>query len=260
MIEQNQVRPIRKVAIADHLWEALDQMAKEMGTDRDGLVNQALFMFARLNGYLTPSGVAASVSPAPAARAQSPSSRQVAAPQDGAPMPSPSRVRMAAEPAPAPKAAPAEPPPEMSAGEEDSERREVRERVFETAAELERLIKGGRGDGAPAGGRQQEVSEVSAPGANGEKALYLMAEDGELDKVTKDRFLIGRGKHCDFIINSGKVSREHAAIARDGTEYFIEDLGSSNGTWFNKQRIKRRKIEDGDEYYICSEKIKCVIR
>ena len=38
------------------------------------------------------------------------------------------------------------------------------------------------------------------------------------------------------------------------------DLGSSNGTWFNKQRIKRRKVEDGDEYYICSEKIKLVRR
>ena len=75
-----------------------------------------------------------------------------------------------------------------------------------------------------------------------------------------ERFVIGRGKHCDFVINSGKVSREHAQIIRENDEYFIEDLGSSNGTWFNKQRIKRRKLEDGDEYYICSEKLKVVLR
>ena len=37
----------------------------------------------------------------------------------------------------------------------------------------------------------------------------------------------------------------------------MEDLGSSNGTWFDKKRITRRKVEDGDEYFVCSEKITC---
>jgi len=92
------------------------------------------------------------------------------------------------------------------------------------------------------------------------RTLVLMADGRELDRVTKDRFLIGRGKHCDLIINSGKVSREHAAIIREGTDYFIEDLGSSNGTWYDKRRITRRQIEDKDEYYICAEKLSCVFR
>jgi pSer/pThr/pTyr-binding forkhead associated (FHA) protein len=81
-----------------------------------------------------------------------------------------------------------------------------------------------------------------------------------MQKIGKDRFLIGRGKHCDLVINSGKVSREHAAILHRGSEYFIEDLGSSNGTWFDQQRINRRRVVDGDEYLICSDKIRFVIR
>ena len=86
----------------------------------------------------------------------------------------------------------------------------------------------------------------------------LLTEDGrELERVGKDRFLIGRGKHCDLVINSGKVSREHAAIVREGDSWFIEDLGSSNGTWFDKRRLTRREIQDGDEYYVCAEKLRC---
>ena len=104
--------------------------------------------------------------------------------------------------------------------------------------------------------------DIDDPGGDstGAPALYMMVEGGELDRIAKERFVIGRGKHCDFVINSGKVSREHAVIVRDAGEFFLEDLGSSNGTWFNKQRIKRRKIEDGDEYFICSEKVKFVYR
>jgi pSer/pThr/pTyr-binding forkhead associated (FHA) protein len=78
--------------------------------------------------------------------------------------------------------------------------------------------------------------------------------------VVKERFLIGRGKHCDLIINSGKVSREHAAITREGSDYFIEDLGSSNGTWYDKRRITKRQIQEGDEYFICAEKLACSFR
>ena len=154
--------------------------------------------------------------------------------------------------------------------EDDPVRREVAERVLETAAELERLIKGkneNRGDDEePADSSVPEVDDVGGGDgevdgdmggeAGGAPALYMMLEGGELDRIAKERFVIGRGKHCDFVINSGKVSREHAVILRDGSDYFIEDLGSSNGTWFNKQRIKRRKVEDGDEYFICSERVR----
>src|SRR5689334_12549528 len=42
----------RTLLIADHLWEAFSTMAVEMGSDRDALINQALYMFARLNGFL----------------------------------------------------------------------------------------------------------------------------------------------------------------------------------------------------------------
>ena len=89
--------------------------------------------------------------------------------------------------------------------------------------------------------------------------LVLVREDGSEVPVKVERFVIGRGRHCDLVIDSGKVSREHAAVVRDADGWWIEDLGSANGTWFQQERVKRRRIEDGDEYYVCAERIRCAL-
>ena len=159
------------------------------------------------------------------------------------------------EPAPPPPDAfDVEPPPPVSM-DNDPQRIAVAQRVLETAAELESLIKGKQNaEQAP------DSTGVTGTPSGSERALYLSTEGREMEKIAKERYLIGRGKHCDLVINSGKVSREHAAIVRDGDDFYLQDLDSSNGTWFNKQRIKRRKIEDGDEYFICSDKVKFVYR
>ena len=89
------------------------------------------------------------------------------------------------------------------------------------------------------------------------RPLRLMGRAGLLATVSVDRFVVGRGRHCDMVIDSAKVSREHAAIQRAPDGWWIEDLGSSNGTWFQGERVERRRIEDGDEYLISGEKIRC---
>jgi hypothetical protein len=129
----------------------------------------------------------------------------------------------------------------------ESSRQEVAERVLGTADRLEQAMRSG-------------TDAVPATGDGAERSLYLLTEGGDLGEVTVGRFIIGRGRHCHMVIDSPKVSREHAAIVRDGEEFFIEDLGSANGTWFQKERIERRRIADGDEYFICAERIRCVIR
>src|SRR5207245_6121408 len=48
-------RTPRTLLIPDHVWEAFAAMAAEMGGDRDALISQALYTFARLNGFLVPS-------------------------------------------------------------------------------------------------------------------------------------------------------------------------------------------------------------
>ena len=81
-------------------------------------------------------------------------------------------------------------------------------------------------------------------------------------RVPGDTMVIGRGKHCDFVIESNRVSREHARLSRDGNEWTLEDLNSSNGTFFgtSKEKVTRRKIKDGDEFTFGTEKVKMSVR
>jgi len=49
--------------------------------------------------------------------------------------------------------------------------------------------------------------------------------------------VIGRHPDCDIQLQSNTISRRHAKITGDGSQFFVEDLGSGNGTFVNGQRI-----------------------
>src|SRR5688500_1831366 len=120
-------KPARKVAIADHIWDAFEEMAQQMGSDRDALINQAMFMFARLNGFMDASGAAAPKNGAGASSRPAPprAAPPVLAPVSNKPDPAPAAAAAAA------RAAKVE---AQRGTDEDPQRREVAERVLETAA------------------------------------------------------------------------------------------------------------------------------
>lgn len=58
--------------------------------------------------------------------------------------------------------------------------------------------------------------------------------------------LIGRTSECDVILYDPGVSRKHARIFSEGDGFFVEDMGSSNGTRVNGENIKKQALKDGD--------------
>src|SRR5204863_6062799 len=65
-----------------------------------------------------------------------------------------------------------------------------------------------------------------------------------------ERTTIGRSPDCDIFLDDVTVSRKHAVLIRRGDEFFIEDLGSLNGTYVNRKRIESARIESGDEVQV----------
>ncbi|MEN8185478.1 MAG: FHA domain-containing protein, partial [Myxococcota bacterium] len=65
--------------------------------------------------------------------------------------------------------------------------------------------------------------------------------------LDRDRLVIGRGKGADVMIAEPTMSRAHAAIACEDQAFFVQDLGSTNGTLVNGGREDRAVLRDGDE-------------
>jgi len=60
---------------------------------------------------------------------------------------------------------------------------------------------------------------------------------GKVFDLAKDELVIGRDTGSDITISDAEVSRKHARIYAQGGTYVIEDLGSTNGTFVNGQRL-----------------------
>lgn len=57
---------------------------------------------------------------------------------------------------------------------------------------------------------------------------------------------IGRGDRCELPIHDEAVSRRHARIERQGDDYVVVDLGSTNGTFVNDEPVSEKTIVPGD--------------
>lgn len=87
------------------------------------------------------------------------------------------------------------------------------------------------------------------------RQLYIRYQ-GQSFAVTKDKFIIGRGKQTsDLTIKDPNVSRQHAMIEFDGSQFCIVDLGSTNGIEYLGQRVQRKIIVDGDVIRICDHEL-----
>ncbi|MFQ5995594.1 MAG: FHA domain-containing protein [Acidiferrobacterales bacterium] len=78
--------------------------------------------------------------------------------------------------------------------------------------------------------------------------IILMYEKKVLDQYELDQgdMKVGRRPDADITIDNMAVSGEHANIFTIGEDSFIQDLGSTNGTYVNNKKITKHHLKNGD--------------
>ena len=78
---------------------------------------------------------------------------------------------------------------------------------------------------------------------------------GKVFLLEKPEMFIGRDLTVDIVINDAEVSRKHARLVFQGTGYYLEDLGSTNGTVVDGQRLMTPLILRGGEVISIGEHV-----
>jgi len=89
----------------------------------------------------------------------------------------------------------------------------------------------------------------------------IVSIDGVVIKevqLTKERTTLGRRPYNDVVIDNLAVSGEHATLQMNGNDVFLEDLGSTNGTYVNGKAVKKQQLHNGDTIEVGKYKIKFV--
>jgi len=78
---------------------------------------------------------------------------------------------------------------------------------------------------------------------------------GEMYKIAKESTIIGRGTQADIHVVDDGISRRHAEVVHVGDKILIRDLGSTNGTFCNGERVTEFALSDGDKIQVGSTTI-----
>ncbi|HUU03663.1 MAG TPA: GGDEF domain-containing protein [Myxococcota bacterium] len=103
----------------------------------------------------------------------------------------------------------------------------------------------------------QGIKDLTGALSNRQAYLIVISGSavGRMFKVT-NKVRVGRAQDCEIFLDDDGISRIHAQLEQDEFgSVIIEDMDSTNGTYFNGTRINRHQLRDGDKIQIGSTTI-----
>ncbi len=87
---------------------------------------------------------------------------------------------------------------------------------------------------------------TQTPGRDAHAAYPLVDVDGKRYHLTKEKMTVGRGSESDIMVDDAGASREHCTFERTPYGTILTDLGSTNGTYVEDERITEVTLMDGN--------------
>jgi len=83
-----------------------------------------------------------------------------------------------------------------------------------------------------------------------ERSVGVLSWDGGRHVLAGSRAVLGRSSAADVQIDDPNVSRRHAEVVQEGDDYWIVDLGSTNGTEVDGRRVQRAPLHSGSTFTV----------
>src|SRR5688500_19305394 len=88
------------------------------------------------------------------------------------------------------------------------------------------------------------------------RAQLVPLEGGAPIEIVKDLVVVGRKEDCDVRLEHKSVSKMHCVIVKTDGLLLLRDLGSTNGTRVNGQRVRRAALLPNDQLSIANYKFR----
>jgi hypothetical protein len=106
----------------------------------------------------------------------------------------------------------------------------------------------------------QVISAADARSAGLTDETLTLVVDATRHRLIKRVSTLGRSRDCDIVLADPNASRVHAEVRHIGMDYFLVDMGSTNGTEVNGQVVKRHALADGDTVVIGTTEMRVELR
>jgi hypothetical protein len=92
------------------------------------------------------------------------------------------------------------------------------------------------------------------PSTNVVLSILSGPDKGKVHKLTKPRVIVGR-QGSDIPLNDPEISRYHCALEVRETYINLKDLDSTNGTFYDEERVRAAMLQDGAEFRIGTSRL-----